>query len=263
MINKLKVLLSDNRFDIINDNEKVINLFKTDYSTSFKLFKDDSLFFRGADNNNDIIIQNPIQRKSLVNKNFYNLLMSYLPSYSKFPKRDHAIIMATNSRLTEYFSDTCFFVFPKNGANMGILPANDIWNTFDHTIGDIQKFDNFINIIMKITNNKFANKDYEHLQDMLLNFPNDIKNGDIPSYKLNELKNYAYDDNKMTELYDNIPQLFKYISDNMNPEKNNIKQYTLENMIYPEVEGGSEIWTDSPCLMIKLSYFYNHIFEKI
>ncbi len=126
-----------NSYKKISDEKELINLFKEDYSEALQQYKKGKIIYRGAKKyltKNDLaVIVTPGIRISQANvPNIYTILLSELfDSWKKFPKRNRSHICSLSLISAQEFSDTIYFVFPKNGTKIGVCPRNDIWYSFN------------------------------------------------------------------------------------------------------------------------------------
>lgn len=75
-------------------------------------------------------------RPSANTTNYYNLLLSNIPSWKEYPPRNRSLIATGDVKYAESFSNgttgNIFRVFPIDNSVMGICPQFDIWNSFKH-----------------------------------------------------------------------------------------------------------------------------------
>ena len=62
--------------------------------------------------------------------NIYNLLLSNLPSWKAYPKRNMSLVGSSRERTASNYSSSIFIVLPFDGAKIGVCPESDIWGSF-------------------------------------------------------------------------------------------------------------------------------------
>lgn len=76
-------------------------------------------------------------------ENYYNLLLSNLPSWKKFPPRNKSIICTTDEENAEVRTGKglVYLVLPRDGAKIGVCPSIDIWWSFSESkINNLNEF---------------------------------------------------------------------------------------------------------------------------
>jgi hypothetical protein len=258
-LKQIKAILSSgfNNKEINEDDFK--KLIQTDYSEAWNNYVNDIIFYRGIDNSikTKIFISSPKLRQSIPDVysgdesiNFYTTLFSeVLPSWSKYPKRNHSIICINDSDLSEEYGNT-YIIFPKNGSIIGGCPESDIWYSFEKFL-DLKLFEEYLKIIMKcIEYNKNIFNNKEDILDFFDYFSkhdpvNNVEMEEIPQIKelyILMVKNK----NNLIKLFDNI----------LNPKKNDFALFKNKN--FPEIDEGHELWFDNEYLAI---VYTNEMFE--
>lgn len=300
MISTLNSLLSAKSINrpIINNEKKIIELLNTKYSIAFESFNSGSVLYRGIrsiTDNDDLFIASeylPVKRVSSDSANIINYFMSeLLPSWKDYPKRSEGVVCTNSLRYAEHFAgndDRVYFVFPENGANLGICPTNDIWSSFkknnivinedSFSIGyldtlllyffaicNIISMPNTALSINSVNNeklnvrNNFKQFNKEYISKCILNC-NKIINNNL--YNIEECDYYPV----YIRSTDFINKVIKYgniilaIDDILDTDRNGFNTMRL-NYVMPCLSYDSEVWTDSVCLLVKYTDIYRIIHE--
>lgn len=136
----------ENKIEYIKLNEKILrNLLNTDYSEAYERYKHGCCMFRGvSDRTKKRIGKYKVLKPGLrvtsadTSDNLYTRLLSgILPSWRKFPPRNRSFTCSTSSGYALSYTnnessiDNVYVVLPKNGANIGVCPRVDIWESFE------------------------------------------------------------------------------------------------------------------------------------
>jgi hypothetical protein len=253
-------LLNESRSIKISEND-CIEMIKKDYMDAIH---SKNRIYRGNNEDAPFLYIKPsnYERESpyAVN-NYYNLLLSNLPSWSKYPKRNKSVICTTEYDVADRYknSDFPYLVLPKDGAEIGVCPENDIWFSFRgsgiHVLNDLN---DVLKNIIKVAAADEKIRDYKHLEMVL--------------------KNIYYDEEEDTEIYSIFKQfqiiikdypktsLFNLINDLLSPVDNDFKVTNIKNRI-PD---GLEVWISDPCILIcadeqgdeVMKKFFNYVIKK-
>jgi hypothetical protein len=183
--------------------------------------------------------------------NIYNLLLSNLPSWKKYPQRNLSYVCTTDMHEAETRGSDgiCYVVLPVNGTKVGICPENDIWYSFSDSFDELNKLN-------------------YHLKELFGYVGIQIKDGQPTSYvKLIEYLD-RLDDNRddIRDLYrDGFGFLYnnEYWSDEnttalgiieslLDPSKNGFKIVTVGSGNVPD---NREVWFQNSCIMINLQFY--------
>ena len=195
------------------------------------------------------------ERKSANTTNYYTLLMSNLPAWEKYPKRNRSMICSTNFHNAKSYGgehDNLYHVFPKDGAKIGVCPENDIWWSFalpNKHRQDMQITNDYFEDIVRAYNelSGFDISAYEFTYDNLLQiFKFITENRKMFEYKLKE-QNYVF-----WEWINAYPEMSfeKYINDIFLNPKFNRFQLVIYGPKFPELDYTHEVWTDADCLLV-------------
>lgn len=287
-IEKTNILLQH-----IKDGDKLKYLLETDYSDIYNYYiqenADVNLIYRSHKNRNKtFFIDKPSFRTSLGSNNAHTVLMSeLLPSWKKYPKRNHCIIGTTEYKSKKTYIDgdgnynnedrEFYIILPKNGTKIAVCPSYDLWQSFKFKqlnssdyINCLSVFDDVFFDILVFFGKKINIDKYSYIDIAKLFNNNDINN--IFSI-FSELENYIINntidiDNITNEYYDSIPAI-RYFYRNI---KNNESFINILDYLFNPKNNGfilintkktnsltedKELWFDSDCLFIKESLFKN------
>jgi hypothetical protein len=197
--------------------------------------------------------------------NIYNLLLSNLPSWKAYPKRNRSVICTTDIENAYQRGDNFYYrVVFKDNTKVGICPAYDIWDSFK----EIQPNLNELNSIV-------VNMLYE--LDIISSI-DDIKNVTFNQLKKflsevdvikNEVKKLDdYHDNRYGYVFFNtskkiIKEYFKsdltfkdYLNILLAPTPNNFKMVLSQSS---QSFKDREVWSDGECILLSNE---SYLFEK-
>jgi len=234
------LLESDGRAKPIGDKD-FKQLIETKYKDSVNAYRKDIRYYRGTESSSAstlYIDPKKFIRSSKQNQNYYTLLMSYDPSWSKYPPRDKSVIATTNIGYAQNYG-TPYIVLPENGATIGIAPSPDIWSSFRTTLGGSHN-------LMPLL---------DHLEDLFLEANFEDAGKDYKTFKeackkarvnVGELKTYS----KVP--YSKKDGLYKWLVDVFSPDKNRFKVIKAGDAHQAGTD--SEVWTDGECLLCKVTH---------
>jgi len=183
------------------------------------------------------------ERKSpFADENYYNLLLSNLPAWSQYPKRNKSVICTTDyENASNRGRGIAHYVLPVDGAKIGVCPRDDIWDGFRDAFEgwyDLSDLNDTIYSLFR-DNGIFRKRSQ-------VDFSSFVKD----CLELDKIKNLDPDDyNIFSEYIEGDIPFIKYLNDILDPEKNGFKLVNVgENM-----GGDNEVWTDSPCILIDTS----------
>lgn len=180
--------------------------------------------------------------------NYYTLIIDNSKRWKKFPKRSRSVICGIGRRVG------AFYVFPEDGAKIGVCPSYDFWasflkqniydmDTFNTTLEELacasinncSRFDNDLSLVKSV----FKQIDEVKISDPK-EFKRKTKNVWIDSHR-NWIKPYV--DNPDMKLYD-------FIEKTLDPKKNGFKLVKVG----AKLTGDIEVWTDGRCILVKEGY---------
>jgi len=62
--------------------------------------------------------------------NLYNILLSNLPSWKRYPKRNESVICSFAEDKAYGYNEGFYFVYPYDGLDVGICSGRDLWDSF-------------------------------------------------------------------------------------------------------------------------------------
>ncbi|VVC05804.1 Uncharacterised protein [uncultured archaeon] len=192
----------------------------------------------------DCELLTPHKRRSKNTSNYYTMLLSNLPNWKEYPRRDYSIICTTKPQYAQNYGHL-YYVLPFDGANFGICPNYDIFEVnliTDSRSIDMEEMnevwkrcnfseDNFQQFLEKFVNQ--YNGNLMEIRDYCFPLWKYIKNLPRPTSKIDALQFFMdlYDPKRLGFSYRNLPTEFEY---------------------------NREVWTDSPCYFINAD---NHKYE--
>lgn len=219
-----------------------------------------------------IVKPSSFDRKSANTSNEYNLLLSNLPDWKKFPRRDKSLICATyaSESYVSRFGDVNI-VIPFNGAKFGVCPAYDLWDSFNEVKKTYSQFGKELN--MHIFNESIRtliakagfdlperNTDYSILLrglDLATKFlQRPTAKGKLNSEFINTFR----------DIMEGKTTLYNFLERVLNPNINGFKISTYGGL--KEIKNKKqEVWTDSDALLIGFSRYddtkYLPMYRKI
>lgn len=226
-------------------------LLKTTYSKSYKSkYK----IFRGINGGGaaDFLYIDPSKgktRTSANTKNYYTLIIDNSPMWKSYPKRSRSIICSTDIDTAGVYG-IVYNVYPVNGAEIGVCPDSDIWNSFAQSFPDadwtsLEDVNLFLERMMLLNGAdvKMSDKSYNNM----------IKSFKIIEKERKPLRNYtnSTSSGEYSRFYDNFLEsgttLLDYMEDILSPTKNNFKIMKSGD----NIGNDNEVWIGSPCVLIK------------
>ena len=289
MINdKLDILLSaaigsNNFTNTPLSKDELTTLINSDYSEAYNKIHNGFCIYRGERSTLPIYsICTPGLRKSQNTYNVYNRLFSdILPSWENYPPRNRSFVCTSNYERTKgyvYHNSNIYILLPKNGAKIGICPTADIWRAFDKSKLYQYSLDAFNTEFLSMIND--LNIFHYIMQNLpLINLSDrnfivskkdkiikeisklDAYFVDIHKNKIEYDKQYILYSLVTNELFLKLfdlsmkqPSILLCIDEILNPNTNKFKVKTISQYNINSNEN-YELWTDSPCIFIRESYF--------
>jgi hypothetical protein len=174
--------------------------------------------------------------------NFYNLLLSNLPSWKKYPKRNKSVICTTSSHNAENRGNgTYYYVLPVDNAIIGVCPAGDIWDSFYASDIDLGTFSSDLEIFLYDQVSKSArdtDRDYDEFVSVCEKADRLKKEEEL---NIDEVSAWL-------EKYIMSPlPLIEYLDKILSPKKNKFKLVKSGHDLYDN----REVWTDAKCILVK------------
>jgi hypothetical protein len=283
MLNKLKKLILA---DVINKkwDQKEVSLDELNnesYSDILKAYikNTNSYIYRGDKNldNTKCYEITPGLRKSAKGvSNIYTTLFSeILPSWSKYPKRNHCIIGVIGDSETAKVYGKRFILIPKNGTSIGICYKSDIWGSFENLreFGDLKNLDNILQIIFNYVKFKISGTDVKMEEyynknkllkdiEILLKFLDNRDNRnhfEVEVYPyVKKICSVGHIDQIVYFILDNRNNLLKAFDELLNPDINKFSLINTNNF-HNSYSIEREVWFDNTCLCIPQEIFEDFI----
>ncbi len=225
--------------------------------------------------------------------NHHTLLMDNLPSWKYFPKRTQSIIGSTNFNYDTSFGNHYYCIIPYDGANFGVAPSADLWNSSckitlnnnnnNNNISSYEyQFDDYFSesfLQAGISDDTFDNM----MRDIQNLFNDYIKSDDTFDNMMRDIHDYINNKKPLITKYiirifdkmneDNIKDVKSAFNDYFSPDKFrgfSIKTTPFLTMNYSEISSipekesngnlikqSREFWTDSECLLVYLGMLPN------
>jgi len=188
----------------------------------------------------------------------HTLLMDNLPSWKSFPKRSESLIGSLKVQAGGVFGQRCYLVIPYDGANFGLAPASDLWESCCKVGDRSYEFNDVFSerlIDLGVSDKSYdaMMKDLQHWYDKYLKSIDDPNPRRITSdhkYIDNIFKTFSSDGiSSVEEGFDKYfaPQKF---SSRVGSKE--FKSVGYEGLVSDEVR---EFWTDSKCFLVYLEDF--------
>lgn len=272
--------LGDNKItDVEIALDEIKKLLSTDYSEAYVKAKIGNLIFRGDYMPFSVSVRTPGIRISLGGSyNYYNRLLSgILSNWKKYPKRNNSFICTSSYAYGRRWSDTVNVVFPKNGTDVAICPAYDMWKSFTSSgIERMLYFNSDLSILFELmtgktteeTNDMFKFGSDEEIVEYLKLVDKKIIDNKTPISTLQKLKSECYNKTIFGDMFISIrhpdekpDNILSYINYILNPSKNDfkllkIKDYNLRMNQY------HELWFSNDALYIDLNYLWENKTDK-
>lgn len=208
---------------------------------------------------NDYLYIEPVERHSLENLDFYNLIIDNDPSWEGYPKRLKSLCCTLKGRPS--LGNSFYYVIPVDRSKWGLCSGSDLFVSFNYLEKNTNRLyiNEFFDVLYKIASDNYLN-------DFQFDIELDDTNYKIFKKQLDEIdsildKNPKFRIEFMDELFKNRyiydDTLFNMIIDLMDPIKNDFKIQTLEEL-YKTDKYNKEIWTESPCILI-----YDKVAENV
>lgn len=216
--------------------------------------------------------------------NHHTVLLDNMENWSKYPKRSRSVICTMDYNVANGYG-TPYVVIPFDGAKIGVCPNDDIWYSFrlgleevfglsgmDGSLPSLNKSIDILYHVLKsddpsgyLKSKKTSDNNFSNLKKELKEITNNIKS------VYQKMRNYGEDDVILSEeinfkiafkvaekVKESSHSFYQLIQKALDPVLNNfnIKEYKKGFKTYNKE---SEVWTESPCLLIKGNYYDDFI----
>jgi hypothetical protein len=256
----------------IIDRDKVVKLLKEKFTESLSALKNGNqngrfLKRRLRKGGDPYYFINPKIRErtsSGKNSNFYNVLVSMVPSWRGYPKRTRSIICLSNRTPPSDYGHESYYVFPINGSKIVQTSTDDFWYGAPYlrmrTGVNIDSFDRFSRVIENLfilfpnipDKDKLNVNDTTHItegtyKDVIFKL-NKYLTKELVDSVINEGKLHSASELIKHDILKNFNGDWEaYFDSLLNPKENDIDLVTIETL----KEGECECWLDSPSIMIR------------
>lgn len=237
--------------------------FKKYFASNKSFTLDNTQLYRGISSNAEAIFyaKGANQRKSIDIKNFYTLLTSNLPSWSKFPKRSSAVISSTMYGYAERYAKkgNVYIMIPADGALMATAPAFDVYEVYDKFFKrwNIEDFPEFIEGIEEaykaMTRKKLDDNDWAKFSKQVEVFDNTDKLIDKVVEEGLILDRFFLEFIEKSK----DPSWLGWINTIFNPTKTGFKLHDYKKNFKIKNDGGNdlEVWTEDSCWLVREDLF--------
>lgn len=255
----IKQILKEN---YSKDWAKFKKLIEGDYSDAFKKFLNGNIIYKGLVKLNieNFKLLYPIDdRKSKNTANYYTVWMNNSPEWAAFPKRN--IICTSDVHYASGFGKI-YYIFPKNGTEIGICPENDIWVTYNRRSSETSSewgvlglFKRFNELFSEINGNFTDQFSYEDLLNNIKIFD------DLPLDKKKEILQSEVGLTLNIDLSQKN-SLLNYFNSLFSPEgftHTTLEKYNLSQ----KNDDNNEIWFNNSFLAIDPAFFHSYSKELV
>lgn len=205
------------------------------------------------------------ERISAYTLNYYTLIIDNSRHWNNYPERSKSLV-CTTSETKAFDYGSVYRVIPFPGAEIGVTPGGDIWDSFSHLENqvDIKDLQHFNHAIRKLgeacVGREVSDENWSNLKKDLSRiakcdsfsqlyqtgeYPPEIDQFIIP-FKLNIKRLAEY-------FFPNYTSLVEMFEDLLHPDKNGFKKQKFNSNV--TFLKDVEVWTDSHALMIRDGHF--------
>lgn len=209
-----------------------------------------TLMYRGVGRyQGDYLYINPSEFDARISpyahNNFYNLLLSNLPSWKNYPKRNKSIICTTDMDNAKGRGDgDAYIVIPRNGAKIGVCSKEDIWISFEFvdSLNDINwSLEDFFE------NTIFKEEGYYTPDDLDRNYNEFVKACKFADTIKNKYEFPSFYDWLKPYFLNKDMKLLDFLNKTLDPKRNGFKLKKTGDDLFSR----RETWTNSDCVLIK------------
>jgi len=177
--------------------------------------------------------------------NYYNLLLSNLPSWSSYPKRNKSIICTTDINNAERRAHRKhpYYVIPTNSAKIAVCPANDIWYSFQSFSYNMNNFNSDLHEFLQQgrveIDDEFWDVNYKEFKIACSDIDKIRDNGDL-------IYNDDYDIDYLRIYNKGKTKLIDFLSNLLDPKEHEFRLMAPDKYFGDDVE----VWIGSECLLI-------------
>lgn len=178
-------------------------------------------------------------RQSKNTSNYYTLLLSNLPEWQKYPKRDRSLICSTSGKKAGAYG-VRFAVIPYDEVKLGVCPESDIWDSFEELkqegFSTLEDFNDYFELLFSL---KKPNT-YQEIVERVKNFSLPLKLSDvnnihwIPMF----LQNFFIQLSK---------KKMSYLQELLSPDNNDFHLSSFEDLPFSK---NRECWFSGECVCV-------------
>lgn len=255
-LNDIVLLENQGERKRVLDFKSAVQIAKRDYNKCLEY--SDPILWRGSDSytnlTNGLLIDPMVgERKSLDSGFGYTELISNLPSWNDYPKRNKALIMSGSKKRAAVFGAPHPILLPNNFR--AVVSEKDFWSSFPlikETLGfaGISRFDKAIAILFNKPRSyeEFLNVS---IPEFLVKFNSTATSEKQISKTLSSISDTG--GRLLSDLYDKFDQLdsqklLNYFNEILDPRKNNINVSADLDIIAKSRP--DEVWTNNTCMVV-------------
>lgn len=212
----------------------------------------------------DFVISDPTkgERYSRNTSNYLTMMMSYLPSWSKYPKRTKCLVCSTGKSGAYGYGhrgpDTKYVVIPYDKCMVGVAPSFDIFAAFGKSLTyDVPAFNGSIEKTAESLGVKINDTSWWSISSGLEKMAEkwNIAHGNLITQPITKDKGKYIEDLIMIWLSKGKKGTFmSFISEFLSPEKNNFSVYKAGESGIPTKE--REAWVGGgKCILVSFDAF--------
>lgn len=269
-------------FDPTLSADQIIDQYAKEIELALIQYRNKNVIYRGTPKSIDVYLVDPttVERVAANTSNYTNLLVSNLPSWQQYPKRNRSLICTTSYTIANAYGGTgTYVVLPFGNPTIGICPSLDFWDgfndpqppelnseinqllkevgmisrgealrygeslSFQQLIGIFNEIDSMIGLdILAFLSNKLPSDKMEIIRQKLAADP---ESGNL-LYKASQLQNFRSILNKGNFTTPTI----ELIVNHLDPNLNNFRFEELANFDVSQYNN-NEVWISTKCLLIK------------
>lgn len=231
---RLLNFLNESRSKPIKTRDQTIDMILSYCSDAASRWLKGNKIFRATNTKGPFLDLKPTgSRKSANTLNYYTLFINNHPMWEDYPEREVICSGGSGERAFAHFANYVYYVFPFDRSKIGICPENDIWDSFEESLGE------------------YGIRDLDSMNDILDTL---YISGD--SYK--ELR-MELENTPLSEIllgWSSTRSVFDWLEEILNPKKNGFEVQPISKYnINPAAD--VEVWTDSECILVQANEEYD------
>lgn len=219
---------------------------------------------RGLKGKNAIAIEtNRHVRTAAFTYNIVNLLVSNLPEWSEYPKRNESAICTNSERRANDYSndpDQVYVVFPFNGTKIGVCAEYDFWDSFEKLalVGPVDEFSESLTDFMaqNVDSNFYdysKNSQYDKVMATFRKLDVKAKRIGIEKFKEDAIESHSGHVLFAQAMKDYNGNFLESLSKLLDPVENGFKLTTPGHIEENTTRFGSEMWFSGRAVAVPVS----------